>query len=506
LATALLVVLVVLAARADMEAPSASTWLTVLDLLVGLAFIAGAISSGGPLAERGLVALAGAAWLVGSLRPGAGPWHQAVLLVALTAFPAGRVRGPIRWMLVALAGIVALGLVARPAVAGLFLAVSVVAWRGPPRERRSAGFPTCAAGVLAAVLGSAWFVAREWPIRPTPILVAYEVALLGIALGFVLATRAVVRARMLLVDQLVADTARPALESLSLVLGNALDDPDVRVYRRQGLDYVDDRGDRMSVGAGDSHWLVVTDTKGPVAVVVHGSRALEDPDTAAAVTSAVRLTLDHVRLQEEQQQRLSELTAARLRIVAVTDRQRLRIATELSRHVEPALRVARSELWAARSTATDRDVAATLEMVAGELSWVSGQLAGLVAGVPPAELRSGLLKSALMRLVATSPCPVAVTVAEDAVASSGVNTALFYVCSESLANAVKHARASQVTMDIRRVARDIVVTVSDDGRGGADPSGSGLQGLADRVATHGGRLRVMSPPGAGTTVTATVPA
>ena len=81
---------------------------------------------------------------------------------------------------------------------------------------------------------------------------------------------------------------------------------------------------------------------------------------------------------------------------------------------------------------------------------------------------------------------------------------MFYVCREALANAIKHANPSRIAITVRRTDGSITATVSDDGRGGANPSGSGLQGLADRLATLNGRLRVESPPGAGTTVTAVV--
>jgi signal transduction histidine kinase len=79
------------------------------------------------------------------------------------------------------------------------------------------------------------------------------------------------------------------------------------------------------------------------------------------------------------------------------------------------------------------------------------------------------------------------------------------VCCEALANAVKHAQATRAAITVEHVDGEVVVTVSDDGRGGADPSGSGLQGLVDRLAARKGRLQVDSPPGAGTTVTAMIP-
>ena len=80
-----------------------------------------------------------------------------------------------------------------------------------------------------------------------------------------------------------------------------------------------------------------------------------------------------------------------------------------------------------------------------------------------------------------------------------------FVVSEALANAAKHAGADRVAIDVRADGSGLCVQVADDGRGGADPAGSGLRGLADRVAAVGGELSVHSPRGGGTRVIATVP-
>jgi signal transduction histidine kinase len=133
------------------------------------------------------------------------------------------------------------------------------------------------------------------------------------------------------------------------------------------------------------------------------------------------------------------------------------------------------------------------------------EIVELIAGVPPARLGSGRLQEALEALAQRSPVPVSVTVAADAASDPDTEVALFYVCSEALANAVKHADAKRIGITVRRVNGAMEAVISDDGRGGADPTGSGLQGLADRLAARNGRLWVDSPSGVGTTVTAVVP-
>jgi signal transduction histidine kinase len=169
------------------------------------------------------------------------------------------------------------------------------------------------------------------------------------------------------------------------------------------------------------------------------------------------------------------------------------------------MRQAESELRAARAVDADSDTASTIDIVVQELSAASQEITDLVAGVPPARLGGGRLRDALKSLAARSPVSVSVAVAADVAGDRAAETTLFYVCSEALANAVKHARASRVAIDVVRQDDATVATIADDGCGGADPSGSGLQGLADRLAAENGWLQVDSPPGAGTTVTAMIP-
>jgi signal transduction histidine kinase len=495
--------LVVLAARADISAAHASLWTTLLDIAVGLAFVAGAGATRGRDVQRGLIALVGVAWLAGSVWPVARPWHQAALVVALTAFPEGRVGGLARGALLTLAAIVAVGTLPQIGVATVFAAVAVAAGF---RHGSSGRFPTIAGAAVAAVLGSESLIAHRGAPDPTSMLVGYEVVLLGVAVGFPCASRAVIRARTAVADQLLVQPRVPALDGLAAILGQVIGDANLQIYRWQGSDFVDGRGQCVAPPNGSTRWLQVADSSGPIAVVAHNSLALQDPPTTEAVTSAVRLAVTHIRLREEQQSRLLDMEAARARIVAASDRQRQQVAAQLRKDVEPSLQDARSELNAARTAVRHPSDAMALGAVADELSAASAQIAGLVAGVPPAHLGGGRLSGALASLVATCPVPLTVTVDDATVGDQEAETAVFYVCSEALTNAVKHSHATHIDISVRLAQDSIVASVSDDGCGGAIPSGSGLQGLADRVATRGGRLQVDSPPGAGTKVTATIPA
>jgi signal transduction histidine kinase len=126
-------------------------------------------------------------------------------------------------------------------------------------------------------------------------------------------------------------------------------------------------------------------------------------------------------------------------------------------------------------------------------------------GIHPRVLAEGGLAKALGELADHSGVSVHLAV-PDFRFEPAVEAAAYFVCTETLANASKHASASHVAIDVVRRDGALVVSVSDDGRGGATlEAGSGLRGLADRLETLGGRLTVTSPVGKGTLVVAELP-
>ena len=133
-----------------------------------------------------------------------------------------------------------------------------------------------------------------------------------------------------------------------------------------------------------------------------------------------------------------------------------------------------------------------------------GDLRQIAAGVRPARLDDGLA-AALRDLARSSPVPVDVSVLEERVPAS-VEAAAYFVACEALTNAVKHAGASKVAVRAVRQNGALHVTIADDGLGGAVVRrGSGLAGLEDRVAAHGGSLQLVSPRGGGTRVEVEIP-
>ena len=135
------------------------------------------------------------------------------------------------------------------------------------------------------------------------------------------------------------------------------------------------------------------------------------------------------------------------------------------------------------------------------------ELRELAHGLHPAVLTDLGLAAAIESLAEGAPVPVAVAADVDRVPDPSREVAAYYVVSEALANAVKHAGASRVDIRAAREGDAVVVEVHDDGHGGADlEAGTGLRGLDDRVSAVGGTLVVESAAGAGTTVRARIPA
>jgi len=152
---------------------------------------------------------------------------------------------------------------------------------------------------------------------------------------------------------------------------------------------------------------------------------------------------------------------------------------------------------------------AEAELVAGsrlELERSLQELREVAHGIHPAVLSDHGLAVALEAVVARSPVPVRLTMDIEGRLPERIEAAAYYLICEALANTAKHAHASKVTVQISGHDGRIRIEVADDGRGGAEmANGSGLRGLADRVAALDGRFVVTSAAGAGSVITAEIP-
>jgi signal transduction histidine kinase len=214
-----------------------------------------------------------------------------------------------------------------------------------------------------------------------------------------------------------------------------------------------------------------------------------------------------VREITERKRQQQELEASRQRIVAAGDDARRKLERNLHDgaqqrlvSVSLSLRLAQNHLETSPGAAHD-----LLEASREELARALEELRELARGIHPAVLTDRGLEAALESLATRAPLPVEIE-GPGAVLPASVEAAAYYVVSEALANVTKYAEASSVKVTVGQVNGCAHVEVVDDGVGGADPSlGSGLRGLADRVASLNGKLVIDSPRGAGTRVRAEIP-
>jgi signal transduction histidine kinase len=166
-----------------------------------------------------------------------------------------------------------------------------------------------------------------------------------------------------------------------------------------------------------------------------------------------------------------------------------------------AVRAAEAEVPSDKS-----DLRAELSSIATGLGDAVAELQELSRGIHPAILSQGGLGPALRTLARRSAIPVVLDVATEMRLPEPIEVAVYYVVSETLANAAKHARASRVEVSLALRGGSTLLSIRDDGVGGADPArGSGLVSLADRVQALGGSVRISSRPGDGTQISAELP-
>src|SRR4051794_16827617 len=221
----------------------------------------------------------------------------------------------------------------------------------------------------------------------------------------------------------------------------------------------------------------------------------------ADFTSLVALALESAEARDQ-------LTASRARIVEAGVAERRRLERNLHDGAQQRLVTLAVYLRIAQESLREDSAAAEamLTRIGEELKLALEDLRELARGLHPAVLTDRGLEPALHSLASRAPFPVEIAGAPSLRLDGGVEAAVYYVVSESLANAAKHADASTARIEISTTSDEVSVEISDDGRGGASmDGGSGLRGLADRVEALGGRLDLRTPSAGGTVVRATLP-
>jgi signal transduction histidine kinase len=227
-------------------------------------------------------------------------------------------------------------------------------------------------------------------------------------------------------------------------------------------------------------------------------------DTEARLASFTELVATAIANAESR----AQLIASRARIAAAADETRRRIERDLHDGIQQRLVSLQLQMRAVQTAVPPElgELERDLSRVAEGLASAFDELREISRGIHPAILSEGGLGPALRTLARRSAVPVELDLHADRRLPERVEVAAYYVVSEALTNAAKHAHASVVKVELDTHDAILQLAIRDDGLGGADPSkGSGLVGLSDRIEALGGTLEVTSPAGRGTTLLIEVP-
>jgi signal transduction histidine kinase len=315
------------------------------------------------------------------------------------------------------------------------------------------------------------------------------------------------------VSQLVAQLgASPeSRRGLREALADAFGDPSLLLvyWLPERGHYVDAQGQKVELPeGGDRAWAPVQRGGAPLAAIIHDAGLADERELLTAAGAAAGLALENERLQAELRARVDELQRSRENIIQAGLAERRQLERNLHDGAQQRLIALSLTMRMARER-LDRDSEGArrlLDEAALEVSAASSELRELARGIHPAVLSDRGLPAAVGALAARMPMPVVLDEAPQARLAPLVEIAGYYVVAEALTNVAKYAEATSARVRIMNTNGSVIVEVSDDGVGGADPErGSGLRGLADRVSGLDGSLEVDSSADHGTTVRARIP-
>jgi signal transduction histidine kinase len=307
-------------------------------------------------------------------------------------------------------------------------------------------------------------------------------------------------------------SAAPRGDQVRDALAEALEDPSLELlfWLPERGRYVDARGNDYELPEDDPTRAVTkVERDGEcVAAIVHDPTLPQMRGHVEAVGAAAALALDNERLDAALRAKIGELRGSRERMLRIGLEERRRLERDLHDGAQQRLVSMALNIRLARAKLNEDPLAAEqlLASAGSELDSALAELRELARGIHPAVLTDRGLATALETLANRAPVPVEVGDLPDERLPEAVELAAYFVVAEALTNVAKYSEASHATVQVDRDNGRVVVEVSDDGIGGADPGrGTGLRGLADRLAVLEGRLEVESAQGQGTTITARIP-
>ncbi len=379
--------------------------------------------------------------------------------------------------------------------------------RVAPRGARRTLLPLAVAGVFVAlefiVQRVAWLA--DWTTPQTTLGWLSSASLLVVPLA-VFAGIATIRRDRGPVGDLVVELGRVGAGGIRAALARAVGDPslELALWLPDQRTFVDEQGRAVLVAADtpDRTTTLVGPDSEPVAAITHDPRLTGQGPLLEAVGSAARMALENARLQAALRAHLTELESSRSRIAQAADTERRRIERDLHDGAQQRLLALGLALQLIEDGSGESDLLAEART---ELQEALRELRELARGIHPAILTERGLRAAIAALVDRAPVPVATDVPEERYPPN-VESAVYFLVSEALANVAKHANATRAAVSISCDGRTLIAEIVDDGGGRAVlRPGGGLQGLADRASTVGGRLEILSPPGSGTTIRTEIP-
>jgi len=397
------------------------------------------------------------------------------------------------------------------------LIVMVRRWRRATAAQRRFLVPVYSAGVAVLLLLIVLVSAQAGGVEAKALDVLWVAAMVPFALVPYLFLYTLVRTRMIqsgAVGELMARLGEtPQRGELRDALARALGDPSLELVYWLPDDerFVDARGHDVTLpqdGSGRAVTKVERDGDCVAAFIYDAMLQEEQGGYVDAIGAAASLALENERLDAELRSKVEELRASRQRMLSIGLEERRRLERDLHDGAQQRLVSMALNMRLARTRLRDDPSGAEelLDVAGDELDAALEELRELARGIHPAVLSTRGLDTALETLARRAPVPVELQRVPSERLPEAVELAAYFVVAEALTNIAKYASATYATVDVERLNGRLLVRVTDDGVGGANPNeGTGLRGLADRLAVIEGRLEIDSEPGRGTTITAKIP-